>query len=157
MQKITILNTREIKKIRELCLDYFGYFPEKDYAYLSNEKNKIFIINMEIQKIELSKLRIDKIGLYFAELKDTQFRLSQEGAQLLAIEAHQNGQKLKNVIELNKEEVEQYFRGNNIPKDLGENKLVLLKYNQDIWGCTKYKAGIIINFLSKIHRGNVIA
>src|SRR3989344_4473447 len=108
MQKINILNTREIKKIRELTTEDYGYFPEEDYAYLQSEKGKIYLVNKYVGRIDLKKLRIDKLGLYFAEIKDDNVRLSKEGAQLLGKLAEKNKKKLKNVVELDKEEMKKY-------------------------------------------------
>ena len=157
MQKLTILNTREIKRIKEILNQNFGYSLKKDYAYLMNEKDRIFIINKDISKINLKNLRIDKIGLYFAEYKNTQVRLSKEGAQLLVKEAEKNKKELKNIIQLTETEIKEYFQGNELKKDLGkESKFILLKYKDDTIGCAKYKENTIINFLPKIHRGEVI-
>lgn len=157
MQKLTILNTKEIKRLKEILSHEFGYFPRGDYVYLRNEKKRIFIISKDIAKIDLKKLIVDKVGLYFGENLGAEFRLSKEGAQLLGLEARKNQVELKNVVKLNKEEVKEYFSGMNLVKELGsESKLVLLKYQQDILGCAKYKEGKILNFLPKIHRGEVI-
>lgn len=157
MQKLTILNTREIKKIKENISGQFGYFPEEKYVYLQNDKGKLFLINRDIAKIELQNLKIDRVGLYFAEVKENKIRLSQEGAQLLAEEAQKNKQPLKNVVALTKDEVKFYFTGEDLEKDVGDkNRFVLLEYKQDIFGCAKYKNHKILNFLPKIHRGEVI-
>ncbi|MDP3733914.1 MAG: hypothetical protein Q8R37_01680 [Nanoarchaeota archaeon] len=157
MQKLNILNTREIKKIKEKVSEEFGYFPEEKYAYLQNDKGKLFLITRDIAKIELQNLKIDRVGLYFAEVKENEIRLSKEGAQLLAEEARKKNKKLKNVVDLTKEEVRFYFTGKDLEKDLGDkNRFVLLEYNHDIFGCAKYKDHTILNFLPKIHRGEVI-
>jgi len=157
MQKLTFLNTREIKRIREIVLKGFGYFPKKDYAYLKNEKDRLFLINKDLGKINLQNLRIDRVGLYFAEIKETEVRLSKEGAQLLFHEAEKDNQQLHNVVELTKEEVKKYFLGEDLEKDLGtEKRLILLKYGDSCLGCAKYKEGKILNFLPKLHRGEVI-
>ena len=154
MQKLKILNTRDVKKIRESMLQSYGAFFVKDYAYLQNEKGKVFLINKDLAKIDIHKLRVDKIGLYMAEVKGNSVRLSKEAAQLLAKE---NNNKLKNIVEIDKEEMKKYFQGEDLKKDLGdENKFVLLSYLGYIFSCAKYKDGIIINFLPKIHRGEVI-
>jgi NOL1/NOP2/fmu family ribosome biogenesis protein len=152
MQQLNILNTREVKKIREQVIGQFGFFPKEDYAYLRNENNRIFLVNKDIARIELKKLKIDKIGLYFAEImKNEEVRLSKEGAQIIG-----KGAK-SNVIELNEGEIKEYFQGSDLDKDLGnDNKLVLLRYKDDIIGCAKYKEGKILNFLPKINRGTVI-
>ena len=156
MQKLIILNTREIKRIKEVLLKMFGYALQEDYAYLRNEKERVFIINKDLANIDSSKLRIDKLGLYFAEVKNNQVRLSKEGAQLLANEAKKNKKQLQNVVELSEKEVKDYFQSMDLEKDLGaENKFVLLKF-KEVFGCAKYKYGKILNFLPKIHRGEVI-
>ena len=158
MQHLTILNTREVREIKEQLEKQFGYAPEEDYAYLKSENHdRIFIINKEAAKIDFAKLRIDKMGLYFAEIKNNRVRLSKEGAQLLWMDVQKKKKILKNTISLSKEEVEHYFKGNDLEKELGrDNCLILLQYQLDILGCAQYKDGRIINFLPKIHRGTVI-
>lgn len=157
MQQLAILNTREIKKIKEIVTHDFGHFPSGDYAFLRNENDRIFLVNKDISRINLKNLIIDKLGLYFAEAKNTQVRLSKEGAQLLARDAEKNRKKLKNAVELTEKELKDYFQGHDLEKDLGEeSKLILLKFKEDILGCAKYKEGRILNFLPKIHRGEVI-
>ena len=157
MQRLSILNGKEIKKLKESLLQQFGHAPEEDYAYLRSEKDKIYLINKAIAKIDLRKLIVDKVGLYFAEAKNGSVRLSKEGSYLLAREARKKKRKLKNVVILNKEEVQRYFQGNDLERDVGEeSKLVLLQYQNDILGCARYKEKKILNFLPKIHRGEVI-
>ena len=157
MQQLAILNTRDIKKIKEAVIREFGYFPEEEYAFIQNENNKLYIVSKDIAKINLKNLIIDRVGLYFAEVKNTQVRLSKEGAQLLAEAARKKKIELTNVVELTAEETKAYFHGEDLPKELGtENRLILLSYNHNILGCAKYKEQKILNFLPKIHRGEVI-
>ncbi len=157
MQQLTILNTREVKKIKEHLQRQFGYALREDYAYLQSEKDKIFIINKDVAKIDLKKVIVDKLGLYFAELRNEEVRLSKEGAQLLGREAAENDQKLNNVVSLTAEEAKLYFQGVDLVKDLGQgSKLVLIGYGGEIIGCSRYKDGKVLNFLPKIHRGEVI-
>lgn len=157
MQKLTILNTREIKKIKAILIEEFGYALQEDYAYLMNEKNKVFVVTKDIARVDFKKIRVDRIGLYFAESKNTQVRLSKAGAQLLVQEAQKNGKKVENLIELDHDEVKDYFKGLDLDKDLGTNdRLVILIYHKEILGCAQYKEGKILNFLPKIHRGEAI-
>lgn len=154
MQKLNILNSRDIKKIRKKIIDFYGYFTEKDYAYLKTEKGKIYLINKDLVRIDLTKIKIDKLGLYFAEEKGESIRLSKEGAQFLYNEGKD---KLKNVVELDSQEMKRYFKGEDLEKDLGkENRFILLKFKDDVFSCAKYKDGTILNFLPKMHRGEVI-
>ena len=147
MQKLKILNTRELKHIKEKLKEQFDYEYKEDFAFLLNEKNRLFVVNKDISRIEFKKIRVDKFGLYFGELKNEELRLSMEGSWLV-------GQKAKsNIIDLEIDEVKKYFLGENLEKDLGKsNKFVLIKYQGDILGCAKYKNKQILNFLPKIHR-----
>jgi len=154
MQTLTILNTRDIKKIRQLFEETYGTFFTGDYAYLQNKDGRLSLINKDMAKIDLQKLRVDKFGLYVAEIKGNSVRLSKEGAQLLATEARE---KLKNIVKLDSREIKAYFHGIDLRIDLGvEARFVLIEYDGDIVGCSKYKEGIILNYLPKIHRGEVI-
>jgi NOL1/NOP2/fmu family ribosome biogenesis protein len=157
MQTLTILNSKEIKRIREIITVQFGHFFTEDYAYLRTDKDKIYMINKDVARIDWDKLIVDKAGMYFGEDKGNEIRLSKEGTQLLALDARKNKVKLKDVVELDGEETKRYFLGEDIITDLGvESRLVLLKYNQDLFGCAKYKEGKILNFMPKVHRGDVV-
>jgi NOL1/NOP2/fmu family ribosome biogenesis protein len=157
MRKLSILNTREIKKIKEILFSQFSYNLSRNYAYLMNERNRLFIVNKDISHLNIDNLILDRYGLYFGELSGTELRLSKEGAQFVARTAKETKQKLSNIIPLIKEEIKSYFKGNDLPKELSnENRFVLLSYNHDIFGCAKYKNGTIINSLPKIYRGEVI-
>src|SRR3989338_9179823 len=120
MQTLTFLNTRDIKKIRQLFEDTYGSFFTGDYTYLQGKDGRLSLINKDIAQIDLKKLRVDKFGLYVGEIKA-------------------------------------YFHGVDLRKDLGaEARFVLIEYKGDIVGCSKYKEGVILNYLPKIHRGEVI-
>lgn len=151
MQKLEILNTRQVEHIRKEIEKQFGARLEKDYVFLLNQKGRLFITNKDISRLDLAGLRVDKYGLYFGELKEGEFRLSLEGAELIGKKAR------KNILPLDKEEVKKYFLGEDLDKDLGEEKRwLLLKYKKDIIGCAKYKEKKLLNFLPKIHWGEVI-
>ena len=158
MQQYQILNSKEIKKLKEQLQNQFDFFPQEDYAYLLTTDQRVFLINKDIARLELKNLLIDRLGLYFAEVvKNGEIRLSKEGAQLLAREARQKKIVLKNTVSLDAEALKEYFQGQDLSIDLGpENKLVILQYQEDVLGCAKYKEKTILNFLPKIHRGEVI-
>ena len=107
--------------------------------------------------MDLNKLVVDRIGLYFAEYKNSLVRLSKEGVQLLVREARENKIKLNCLLELNELEIKSYFKGIDLRKDLGEEaKTFILIYRDNVLGYAKYKEGKILNYLPKIHRGEVI-
>ena len=135
----------------------FGYALQGEYAFLRTEGEKLFIISKDLGNIDFSKLRIDKCGLYFAEYKDRKLRLSKEGAQLLVREAKMQKKEVQNLVPLTTEEAKAYFVGQDLSRDLGpEAKAIILTYEDNILGWAKYKEGKILNFLPKIHRGEVI-
>ena len=157
MERLKILKSKEIKRVRAILEKQYSYFLKTDYAYLENSKGKIFLVNKDIAKIPLDKLKTDRFGIYFAEIKHEHIRLSMEGAQLFAKEAKGNGQKLTNVIEFSMPEMRSYYHGIDINKpEEKETKHVLLSYNKEIFGSAKLKEGKILNFLPKIHRGETI-
>jgi len=157
MKKFKILNSREIKRFKSRLEETFGYALKKDYAYLMNDRERVFLINKDLIRIDLDKLVVDRIGLYFAEYKNNLVRLSKEGAQLLVQEAVENKVKLSCFLELNESETRFYFKGVDIKKDLGEeSKTIILTYKGNVLGYAKYKDGKILNYLPKTHRGEVI-
>jgi NOL1/NOP2/fmu family ribosome biogenesis protein len=157
VQETKILNTREIKRINELLAENFGYFPKTELVFFQNNKNRIFLVNKDIEKLNLYNLIVDKFGFYFGELKDNTFRLSKEGAEFLFLKAKKDHVSLKNVLELNVDEVKSYFTGTDIEKDLGsDNKPLILTFKGNCLGSTRYKDKKILNFLPKINRGDVI-
>ena len=155
MQQFTILNSKEVRQVKDALIQQFGTAPQQDYAYIKTVKERLFIINKDVGKLELKNLIVDKMGLYFGEIMDNgEVRLSKEGAQLVVREAQG---ALKNAVQLPEEEVKLYFAGQNLERKLGpENKMVLLLDGTEVLGCAKYKEGTILNFLPKIHRGEVI-
>ena len=157
MQKLTILNSREIKKVREMLVHDFDYYPSGDFALLRSENQRLFLVNRDIAKLNLDHLKIDRIGLYFGELRDTQFRLSKEGAQFLVTKAREDNKEVKNIVELDPEQVREYFAGKDLETDCGKSShLIILHHQGMVLGCAQYKEGKILNFLPKMHRGEVI-
>ncbi|MBI2151986.1 hypothetical protein HYU21_04630 [Candidatus Woesearchaeota archaeon] len=158
MQKLNIFNTREVQSLKKKLIEQFCLALEEEYVYLKNDNERIFLINRDISKVELRNLIVDRYGLYFAEImKNGEIRLSKEGTQLLAQEAQKKGLTLKNSVELSAEETKTYFQGQDLDKDLGpESRMVVLYYGKEALGCAKYKEKKILNFLPKIHRGEVI-
>ena len=146
-----ILNTREVKRFKEKVLEQYGAFFAKNYVFLQQGKN-IFLTTKALGEIDLAKTRVEKIGLYVAEVKGDYVRLSMQGAQLLANEGEP-----KEIVYFDEGELERYFKGEEIEKDLGENaKSVILCYKKNVIGSTRYKEGVLLNFLPKAYRRPVI-
>ena len=154
MGRLNILNSKEIKKIKALMEQQYGYFPSGEYAFLLSEKGKLFLVNKTVSQVNLDNLRIDRMGLYFGELKPGYLRLSKEGAQFLV---QKGGKKVGPIVELSDRDVKDYFEGLDLEKksDL-EGRAVILKFENNILGCAQHKDGKILNFLPKSYRGTVI-
>lgn len=151
---VTPLNSRQVKQLRQQVIEQYGAFFEQPFTFFQSSKERIFLVNQEINTLNLEKLRIDRIGLYFGEMKPGFFRLSKEGAQLLV---HHCGNKVKPIITLTEEETIAYFQGDNLEKECGdENKAIILAFGKRILGCAQYKEGTILNFLPKTYRGTAI-
>lgn len=144
-----ILNSREVRSLLGQLEKQYGCVLELDYVFLQSDKDKIFIINRDIEMIDFEQLRINSLGLYFCEIsKGGELRLTMEGSQLVGRYAR------KNVAELSEEQVRTYFRGQEVdwnnPTD--GQPFLILKFWNDFFGAAKCKDGKILNYLPKIHR-----
>ncbi|HLG24706.1 MAG TPA: hypothetical protein VI564_07295 [Candidatus Nanoarchaeia archaeon] len=147
MQQLKILNSKEIKEVTKLIGDQWDSDLKLDYGFLKSAKNRIFLINKEISKIDLTKLRINSMGMYFCELDERGIRLSIEGSQLIGPHAK------KNVVEINSLESRNWLRGEDLEKEcLSISGSVIIKNKNDFLGCGKYNNGKILNFVSKTRR-----
>jgi len=146
MEKLIILNSREIKTILKLIKNQWKADFGKEYAFLMNSKNKIFLINRDISKIDLNKLRINNMGLYFGELKNDELRLSIEGSQLIGPLAK------KNILELDDNEAREYLKGADLDKKTKEKGFLLIKNNDNFLGTGKATGEKIFNYTPKERR-----
>ena len=83
MQQLTILNSKEKKNISKLISEQFGCDFKFKYEVFMNPKNKIFILNKDVSKIDLDKLRVNSLGLYFGVKYENEIRLSIEGSEII--------------------------------------------------------------------------
>ena len=150
MQNIKILNKKEIKSILELIKNQWGASADMDYAFLKTDKGKIYAVNSDISRLELGKLRINSIGLYFAEIRDEGIRLSIEGSQIIGPKSK------KSVLELNDNEAKEWMRGNDLEMKGDFSGFLIIKHKEDFLGCGKYANGKILNYIGKARRVNSI-
>jgi len=145
MQNLTILNRKQIKKILQLLNKQFGFKDDLNYVFLQNRDGKIFFVNKSIGNLDLNKLRINSIGLYFGKLENEGLRLSIEGSQII------DDQAKKNLVELNEKQVKEWIAGEDLEiKDY--SGYVLIKHKKDFLGCGKAKENRILNFVPKTRR-----
>ena len=146
MQKLKILNKKQTKEILNLIKKQFGADIKLDYAFLKNEKGKVYLINKDISKIYIDKIKINSLGLYFAEIRNNEIRLSIEGSQIIGPKA------TKNIIEMNEQQVKEWMQGNYLEVKSNYNGFLIIKHNDDFLGCGKYRDGKLFNFVSKARR-----
>ena len=151
MPELKILNNREIKEILELIEKQWGAKVKLDYGFLKNNKNRVFVINKDISKIDLSKLRLNSVGMYLCEIDSKGIRLSIEGSQFIGSKAK------KNIVELDEDETRKWFKGEDLEKECKDcSGFVILRHKNDLLGTGKYTNGKILNYVSKTRRVNVI-
>lgn len=141
---VKILNSKEKKAILKIIKNQWNCEFKTDLTFLLTHKNRIYIINNNFSNIDISTLKIDHLGSYFGELYPNNLRLSIEGSQLIGPLAK------KNIIELNKEEMRSWLKGNDLQKK-GEG-FIILKYKTDFIGCGTASLNTITNFVPKNRR-----
>jgi len=149
MQQLKILNSKETKEILKLIEEQWGAKLKLDQAFLKNNKNRVFIVNKDISKIDYSKLRINSTGLYFCEIDKIGIRLSIEGSQIVGPKA------TKNIVEINNDQVKKWFKGEDLEVKGNYSGFIIIKRNNDFLGSGKIKENTILNFVPKIRRLNV--
>ncbi len=153
MFKLKILNKKKIKEIEAIMEKQWDVSSanslislEKEYAFAMNNEGKIYLINKRIAEVDLSKLRINSVGLYIAQLTGAELRLSIEGSQLFGKSA------TKNILELNRGMVDLWMKGHAIPCSQEGRTMFIMKYNDDFLGCGKLVDNMLINYVPKERR-----
>jgi len=144
--ELKILNRKKIKEILALIKKQWGADFKTELVFLMNTQDKIFLVNKKIFDLELEKLKINSIGLYFGELKNNELRLSIEGSQLIGKNAKQN------LIKINEKQAMQWLKGQDIDIKGNYTGFVILKHKNDFLGTGKYKHGKVLNFVPKARR-----
>ncbi|MBN4049232.1 hypothetical protein JYT91_01300 [archaeon AH-315-M20] len=146
MHQLKILNNKEIKEIFKLIEKQWGAKLKLDYAFLQNQKNRVFLINKDISKIDLSKLRTNSMGMYFCEIDKIGIRLSIEGSQIVGPKA------VKNIIEIDEKQTKQWLKGEDLEFKGNYSGFVILKHNNYFLGTGKFKENKVLNYVGKSRR-----
>ena len=143
---LKFLNSKEIKEIKKKLERQYETIGPLDYAFLINEKNKVFVVKKEVGQISLDSLRINTVGVYICEDYGDEVRLSIEGSQIVGPYA------TKNVLPLDKEKARQWLKGYDV-EFLGEaSGYVIIKSGNDYMGSAKHKNGTLLNHVPKERR-----
>ena len=139
------LKSKERKQIVNTIEKQWGSCPEeiKEKVLVKTGRDRIYLANRDLEKVDMTGIRINNVGLYIAEEKN-ELRLSIEGAQLIGPQA------TKNVMDVNDEQQKQWFMGEDIAADTEFEGFVILKHKNDFIGSGKYKEGRISDRLYAI-------
>lgn len=140
------LSGRDLKPVLARIKKQWDAEIDFPWAWYQSNKNNLFVLSKDITKIDPGKLRINSVGLYIGEFKKGEIRLSIEGSQLIGPHAK------KNIVELDKNELRLWLRGEDLIKEVKEEGYVIIKSNTDFVGCGRIKEGKILNFVPKARR-----
>ncbi|MFC2133906.1 hypothetical protein ACFLTH_04755 [Bacteroidota bacterium] len=146
MQDLKILNSKEVKKILKILESQFGFKDKLEFVFLQSSKDRLYIVNRDIERIELEKLRVNALGLYFATIAKDGIRLSIEGSQIIGPKAK------KNILELTDFQFEFWLKGIDMKIENDLEGFVLVKHGKDFVGCGKLKEGTLLNYVPKSRR-----
>lgn len=143
-EHLRIFTAKEKREVLREINEHFSSDFSTECVMLENNKNRIFLLNRDLEKVDEKKLRINNLGLYFCTREKDGFRLSIEGSQLV--------NPKKNFYETSNEEAKKWIAGENITVKDELNGYVIVKYKDDAIGCGKFKSGEIINAVPKDRR-----
>ncbi len=149
MQQLKILNSKEKKRIEKLINEQFNCDFSFNYEVFMNTKNKLFILNKDVSKVNLDELRVNSLGLYFGVVYDKkEVRLSIEGSQIIGPIAK------KNVLELKYTETKRWMSGEDFEVKSNLNGFVIIKNKEDYLGCGKISNKKLFNYVQKERRSS---
>ncbi len=151
--EIKIFNQKEKQEIVEKLNKEFG-IKEIEGKIIQTGKERLFLFQGNFSEEEIGKLaqavEVERLGIYFAKEINSEIKLSVDGAQLFG----NRGQITKNIIEINKEQEEEWMKGHEVLMEIPEEKngFVVVKSGEDFLGCGKASQNRITNFVPKGRR-----
>ena len=145
MDSFQELKDRQVKGIIQELEEHYGVSLHWNYLFFINTKRKVCMVEKSFQLLDKKKLRVNKMGLYLATQEVDGLRLSVEGAQLV--------KPKKNFVTLNQAQLKDWLLGSAIlvsEKDV--SGYVIVKYQDGIVGCGKFKDGTVLNAVGKDRR-----
>jgi NOL1/NOP2/fmu family ribosome biogenesis protein len=151
VQSLKILNSKEVRNIHELLEEQFGYKGKLELVFmLSEKKQRIYLFTRDLAKMDISRLRVDSMGLYFATIFEGKLRLTIDGSQLIGPDCS------KGVIDVAKKEMQAWLMGEKLllsqleqqPAEAPEG-FVILRFGEHYLGCGKIGGDLILNYIPK--------
>ena len=149
LKNAEVLNGKKVRQLMKLLEEQWGVKEIPDCGFLQKE-NDVFLITRSVDAVDLRTLNLNSLGLYFAELRNEQLRLSIEGSQLI-------GKQAKNVISLSDAQIAAWMRGEDLVLDDGSgreetDRFCIIENKGNFYGCGRVKDGNLINFVPKSRR-----
>lgn len=143
-----ILSRKDAKEIEAMIEDVYGAKEAlRDFTVLvTGKREKIWITHRDVFSIDIDKLRINSIGLYFGRIDLRKLKMSVEACSIVGPKA------TKNIIELKEEQLWDFLRGFDVElRDTEEvnNEYRLVKYGKEWLGIAKVDNGVLKNALPK--------
>ena len=146
---IKILNSKEKQEILDNLKSRFG-IEKLNGAIAKIGEEKLFLFSGSLTEKEIRQLEaiafVERIGVYFAKIIGNEVKLSIEGVFLL------KSQIKKNIFELNKEQVSDWMKGQDLNLVSGKKGFIIMKYGNDFLGSGKASENKIGNFITKSRR-----
>ncbi len=144
------LKKGQLREIERKLEKIYGISLPKNLEYF-RRKERVYGIKKEKLKVleDLKGVRIENIGIKLVVLDKDGIRLTIEGAQILGKDAK------KNVVEIEKEDVERFMSGEDIENYKGnpDYVFVIVKSGNDILGTARVlKSGMLRPYIPKERR-----
>lgn len=144
MEHLKALNSKETRKIASAVSEQFGDVDFSGYVLFRNNEGKIFLLSRKFLDLDMTKLHVNNLGMYFCKEESDGIRLTIEGSQLVYLK--------KNVVDIDEEDMRYWMRGEPIEVEESGNRYVVLRHRKDILGCGKLKDGFVLNSVQKGRR-----
>lgn len=141
------LSHSEVKEILSVIEKTYGIKKiSLPYYFYTNNKFRIYIVSKSFDEEQLKHLRIQNVGLYFANFEEKQLRLTIEGSQLIGPEA------TTNVVDITEKELVEWMRGETLQKTITDKGFVIIRCGNDYYGCGRKSGEGMANFIPKSRR-----
>jgi len=154
---IKFLNSKEIKELNTELKESFGFTVPKSLAFIPTKKNKVNIINRDIERLNLDALRIERVGVYFCTQDKYGLRLSIEGSQMFKDKIK------KNKLSVSERQMREWLHGIDIQlsseqaKGMASGQFYIIHHKDDYCGTGRLNEdGTVQNFVPKERRTGVL-
>ena len=152
MSKVELLDKTKKKKIVQKLEKDYG-IEELNYLLVRSGKENIRIFSGSLSKEELNllakEINIELIGTKLCTIIDEGIRLNFDLINLPEIKSQLN----KSIIELNEEEMKKWMKGEDLEKQVeNEKKFLLISHKGDFLGIGRNQGKFIKNYIPKERR-----